>query len=712
VKTPFFNIILQFIAVILLILTGCEKKFDEYYNVPEDLIGTIIQVLEEDGNYSTFIKAVELVEYDDILGKTGNFTVFAPDDNAFQEYFTESGYTSLESIPDEELRALVFYHIVFWAYSKFKLLYGLGVEDVTIEYETDNFRKETRYKPPMTIEYDQLNRDYTVFHEYKYIPVFSDEYFEDQELSGAYDYNFFYPNTSYSGFHADRAEIIEYDVAAQNGWIHKVNKVLVPPDNHEQILKKNEDFSQFYSLIDERRYYQFNLNYTTQQPNEGDIDDDGIIDSLFLKKNNLFPSTYSLDMEDIGGNGEAILLTVFAPTNDALQRFLTQRTRGYNTLEEIDGYWMDWYLRHYFGLNYWPSELSAMTEDWLWDLTTTLEDGNIEESEVIYKKMASNGPFYGIDKYLLPKVFETAAQPIFGDSEYEWFCELIVHYMVDILINNEDISFTIFAPNNEAMTADGYAARDGLGGFGLYSRQDPLEPIPRNRATDIIKSHVVFGELDEADFEEGTFIKTIQNTYIAVGDDGIYGGENTEPAKVGISLSGGTNGIVYPIDKMLLSPGRNILNTLTDQVNFPQFQEFFKLLFEAGLILFDQDGNYTAMDNISTGVDYTCFIPGNSTIINAKGLGLIPDDTEELRQFLRYHFIEGVIFDDGRSSGVFNTTRYENEEENIFSEIEIINEKYKLQVLDNQGNTRTVTTPNLMATDGVIHIIDELLFYE
>ncbi|KON26304.1 hypothetical protein AC481_07420, partial [miscellaneous Crenarchaeota group archaeon SMTZ-80] len=181
---------------------------------------------------------------------------------------------------------------------------------------------------------------------------------------------------------------------------------------------------------------------------------------------------------------------------------------------------------------------------------------------------------------------------------------------------------------------------------------------------------------------------------------------------VGIALSGGTNGIVYPIDKMLISPGRNILNTLTDQVNFPQFQEFFKLLFEAGLILFDQDGNYTAMDNISTGVDYTCFIPGNSTIINAKGLGLIPDDTEELRQFLRYHFIEGVIFDDGKSSGMYSTTRYENEEENIFSEIEIKNEKHNLQVLDNQGNTRTVTTPNLMATDGVIHIIDELLFYE
>ncbi len=63
-----------------LILSSCEKKFDEYYKVPDNLIGTILEVLEEDGNYTQFIKAVELADYDDVLGKTGNFTVFAPDD--------------------------------------------------------------------------------------------------------------------------------------------------------------------------------------------------------------------------------------------------------------------------------------------------------------------------------------------------------------------------------------------------------------------------------------------------------------------------------------------------------------------------------------------------------------------------------------------------------------------------------------------------------
>jgi len=270
----------------------------------------------------------------------------------------------------------------------------------------------------------------------------------------------------------------------------------------------------------------------------------------------------------------------------------------------------------------------------------------------------------------------------------------------------------VFAPTNNAMNLSGYSARYGLGGFGLYDNSDPLQPVPRNRATDIIKSHIVFGILDEADFEEGAFIKTIQNSFIGVESNGIYGGGVIEFASVGIPDNSGINGVVYPIDRMLISPGTNLLNTLTDQVNNPEFVEFYKLLLEAGMILFDEDFNFIAMENISTGITYTCFVPPNDVIIKALGDGLIPSDKEELKQFLRYHFIEGIIFSDGEKSGVFKTTRYENEDQNTFSTIEILNEKYNLRVKDHMGNTRQVTTANIMASDGVIHVIDSLLFYE
>jgi hypothetical protein len=261
--------------LLLILLGGCEKKFDEYYKVPEDLIGTILDVLREDGRYNQFIKAVELVEFDDVLGKTGNFTVFAPDDNAFEEFFTEKGYGSLEEIPEEELKGIVFYHIVFWAYSKYMLLYGLNVQDVEIDYSSLSFKQPTRYIPPITKEYDTLGREFTVYHETKFVPVYSSELFDELDLDATSNYEFLYPDSPFNGFHVDRAEVTEYDVPAQNGWIHRINRVLVPPPNHDDLLEEIDEYSTFRELINKNTFYQYSNSYTIAQNNEGDIDEDG-----------------------------------------------------------------------------------------------------------------------------------------------------------------------------------------------------------------------------------------------------------------------------------------------------------------------------------------------------------------------------------------------------------------------------------------------------
>ena len=200
------------------------------------------------------------------------------------------------------------------------------------------------------------------------------------------------------------------------------------------------------------------------------------------------------------------------PTNEALHQFLSERTTGYSAYSDFDRFWLNWYLGHYIGYNYWPSQLQTMTRDWSMPLTEADPDGNITSDEIAFTQYASNGPFYGINTYLLPKDFETAAGPVFGNRDYSWFCELLIFYNVDVLLNNEDVQYTVFAPTNKAMADAGYSARDGLGGFGLYHSQNPLAPVVRSRAVDLIKSHIVTGKMEETDFESGTFLKTIQNT--------------------------------------------------------------------------------------------------------------------------------------------------------------------------------------------------------
>jgi len=692
------------------LLISCEKEFDKYYQVPEDLIGTILEVLEEDGNYTQFIEAIRLVKYDDVIGVTGNFTVFAPDDNAFAEFFAENGYTSLQDIPEEELEGIVYYHIVFWAYSKFMLLYGLGIQDEDIDYSTSNFKQVTMFSPPSTIEYDTLGRRYTVSHESKFIPVYSDEFFSELDLITT-NYSELYPGTPYNGFHADRAQIVEADVPAQNGWIHKINKVLVPPDNHDQILEKKPEFSLFRDLLEINTFYQYSPAYTTQQDNEGDVNEDGVLDSLFLKMNSIFPDGSSPDAENVGFNGRQNILTLFAPTNEALQNFLTEYTEGYGSLFQIGRFWMNWYLSHYIGINYWPSKFSTMTEDWELDLTSTLVNSNVTEGDIYYSQMASNGPFCGISKFLLPKIYESVANPIFGKKEYEWFCDMLIFYQVESLLNEEDLKFTLFVPTNEAIDKSGYIFRTGLGGWGLYSKSNPLAPLPRREASDIIKTHVIFGELSENDFEEGSFIETSQHTYIGVVPDGIYAGGDLLPAIKSSPVTVSGKGVLYKIDRMLISPRYSIFEVLSNPNIYPQYQKFYQLCYQSGLILLDENQSPLSLNNISTGTYYTCFIPTNEVLEAGIANGTVPSDPAALQQFLRYYFVESSIFDDGEKSGQFNTTRIDEESGYLFNTIEVINQMNDLKIRDNLGNIRNVISANHMAEDGVIHQIDSLLFF-
>lgn len=705
------QVILGLSAVTLLLHTGCEKKFDEYYKVPDDLIGTILEVLDEDGNYTQFCKAVELVEFDDVLGKTGNFTVFAPDDAAFTMFFNEHGYSSLDDIPEEELEGIVYYHIVFWAYSKFMLLYGLNIQDAEIDYSTENFKRPTRYTPTLTVEFDTMGRQYNVYHETKYIPVYSDEYFTEIRLDAAVNYEFLYPGTSYGGFHVDRAEVVEHDVPAQNGWIHKINRVLVPPGNHDDILEEGEEYSTFRELLEKNTYYEYSSSYTTAQDNAGDIDEDGKLDSLFLKMNRIFPTGSSPDIENISNDGHRNILTLFAPTNSALQDFFASRTTGYTSIEQIGDYWIDWYLSHYIGTNYWPSRFSTLTADWEWDLTSSVVDCNVTEGDIHQLQMASNGPFCGINKYFLPRIFESVAQPIMGNKDYEWFCDMLVFYLTDKLLNEENLEFTLFAPTNAAISEAGYMFRTGLGGYGLYHKNSPLAPVSRKAGTDIVNTHLVFGEVDENAFEEGTFIETTQKTYIGIAPDGIFAGGDPTPAGMGIPEVVSGKGILYSIDRMLVSPDRSIFDIIADPGTYPQYQKFYQLCFNSGLMVLDENSRPQSLDNISVGTYYSCFIPTNEALEAGIASGAVPSEADSLQHFLRYHFVEGVVFDDGKKSGEFNTTRIDEESGYLFNTIEIINQKYDLKIMDNQGNVRNVISANRMTEDGVIHQIDSYLLY-
>ncbi len=84
-----------------LILLSCEDKMDEHYEVPDWVADNAWEVLSsgEHGNYSIFLRGLEISGYKQMLEGKSILTIMAPDDTAFQAYLNEKDMPILKSCP-------------------------------------------------------------------------------------------------------------------------------------------------------------------------------------------------------------------------------------------------------------------------------------------------------------------------------------------------------------------------------------------------------------------------------------------------------------------------------------------------------------------------------------------------------------------------------------------------------------------------------------
>ena len=94
-----------------LMLPSCSD-LDEYFETPEWIGGSIYKTLQDEGNYSIFLKGVDISEYQPILDGKSILTVMAPDDDAMTQYLQENyGTTDISQIDKDEVKKLIGFHI-------------------------------------------------------------------------------------------------------------------------------------------------------------------------------------------------------------------------------------------------------------------------------------------------------------------------------------------------------------------------------------------------------------------------------------------------------------------------------------------------------------------------------------------------------------------------------------------------------------------------
>ncbi|SFE96556.1 Fasciclin domain-containing protein [Chitinophaga sp. CF118] len=717
----FFCLFLLFI----LLISSCRKKeFDEYYGRPDWLASPIYKQLEARKNFKHLLVTIDKAGYKDILSKAGYWTLFAPNDAAFEKYFQEKGIGGDDDIDSLTARKIVTYGLVYNAYRKDQLssYQRTGGPDTSQAYKRKTAYYDWVYtESGHTGKIIAANRNGTYIandNNNKNIPYFINGFMSANGLSAA-DYNFFYPNVPYTGFNVVDAGVVNADIAAENGIIHEIDKVILPLQNLERYLADNPEYSEFKRLLDKLVSYQSNADLTHRN-----LVLTGASDSVFVK-------LYSAALAFSPNNENYILAstdaqaggwTLFVPKNDVLIAYEKEILVNYGTFEAAPpAVLLSLLNSHMWQTTVWPGKLSITGNSQREVPTFSLSDIND-------KKVLSNGFFYGINAVQDANVFRTVYGKAFLDPEYSLMTRALDADLKFSIIN-PSIQYTLFMMPDTKLRAAGYdfnsdrndwsyQAPGGTIQFGSGA-QDRLYRILQTSVLSTLK-----GELDNLSGEgiveawNGEYIRYSNNTVFASGnvDAGVVLNIN--------KVSTAKNGRVYYTDG-LLTFTENPIGFHIEKLagSFPaDFGSFYQYLKNTTLWTATKDILGTVPGNF-----YTILIPTNDAISAAVKDGWLPGDIttgtpnfapttdvdkEKVTRFINYHILnKNTIVPDGKKSGAFETLLRTTGGDLTF--ITINNQLNLMDLRDAFNNSAMVniSRSNNLSNRAVIHSINNYLRY-
>ncbi|HUS01677.1 MAG TPA: fasciclin domain-containing protein, partial [Chitinophagaceae bacterium] len=695
------------ILLVLLIIgftfSGCKREFGDYYNPPPGQQTDIYKQLAGDSSLSIFVAAIDKVPgLKAELSSSGLFTVMAPDNAAFKKFFATSQYSSLDVIPLDKLELLVKFHILKWMLFQDNFINpGLNKTNPEIyKYET---RATFVYKAKLS-----TGKTIPIFYPSKMSQVYTPTFFNyygvtPQDYSEVFGFSSVI--NSQTMMNVLSASVTSLDVASGNGVYYKIDKVLEPLLNIAQELDSNPEYSDYIDLYNKRFLtYTYNDLATKAQGNNGDINGDGVVDSLFTRT---YLTDKNLDNENpLGTDKKSISLSAFIPTKAAFNQYLNSKVLPNfgNSKDSIpDNLLLLLFKSHLTNNMDWPSRI-----DKGYAISILGDKMKVTRQDIRSVKMTSNGLLYEVNKVIEPTAFTAVTGPAFFAPQYWYFAEMLVRTNLIATLTVESVKYTILAPTNAAFNARGiYWAPMGNPGFFKWSGVAWVG-LSNAELTQLIGNHVFLNqELSTAAMVNG-FYRAQNSSWIVIENNKFHGAERDSLATITDPNKQKSNGYFHGIDKVIYNPQLSIYNTIasasisvTPQVN-PQYLKFKELVSLAGLASKDFGGT-TAID---INKKYTLFAPSNDAIIAAQIAGKLPKtgaqgsqtltaaEKARLANWVKFFLVpEQEIFTDGKVTGVFPTSKPDpayTPSNPVFIPVTITYPGSILTVKDNLGKTAKV----------------------
>lgn len=722
-RTPLGRITL-ILMLGLLMLVSCKDDYFYDDELPEWLGESIYDYLEDDGNYSNFIQLINDLNYKQILSLTGSKTLFVANDSAFTEFYkgNEWGVTKYEDLSLAQKKLLLRFSLINNAYliETLSNYYSGGTF-----YEGTAMRRLTELSAIDSISFDQgenlsIGKHFDAYRE-KGIYLLKDNtasptaYFTEKFLSKSgitnEDMDYISGNVFNGGesrergdVHVFNAKVIKRDIVCKNGYIHVLNKVLIPPTNIASRLEKEPNTSIFSKLLERfaAPYYDEANTVLYRQLNPSF----GANDSLFMKQyfaslggTNRLPdgqTANSLLPYNPGWNSfsngalPSDMATMFVPTDEAMNNYfnggvgelLRNRFGVWDSVpDEIVIPFIKRHMRTSL-IESVPSRFDKMVDAENYALP-------VKKHEIVGSYTGVNGQIFYTNNVYPPVDYISVYSPVLlseNSKIMNWAIRLsetsvdgTVFEFYKLYLNSLVSRYSLFIPSDEffdnyidpiaygqdvpaalkyvyypstnSVTAmiHHYDKTTGEIGELIDSvRSQTAAEFIKNRLWNILDSHIVVGDISS----DKEYYVTKANDIIRITGTGtnmqIRGGYNIEKNTVVEvdQVFNQANGTTYFINEAIEPALKSVYAELS---NNPAFSSFFDLLSNV-------PDTYTPQIFAQQGVDYvvkffnafryTIYVPTNEAIDNAIAQGRIKSWAQinaETDATLRTKYIEQMV---------------------------------------------------------------------
>ena len=283
---------------------SCKDDYKLDNETPSWLGSSIYEYLEQQGNYSNFVKLIDDLDYKEVLSRTGSKTLFVADDDAFNTFYRDNawGVHSYSDLTQSQKKLLLGTAMINNAYLLEMMsskAAGSGTNDLPDKGLC--LRRETAADVTDSISFlkgDDLpvnyNEDETHYWGRFYdkgiylvmdatapmITHFLAAQMAKNEITSA-DFEILTGiSRDETDAHIYGSKVLEQDITCQNGYINRLDKVLVNPQNMAEVLRTNGKTNIFSHMLDR---FSLPIYDATLTQRAKDLYGDAV-DSVFQKR--------------------------------------------------------------------------------------------------------------------------------------------------------------------------------------------------------------------------------------------------------------------------------------------------------------------------------------------------------------------------------------------------------------------------------------------